>query len=322
MRKDKVSFRFWLKKSVIILHKIILKQCCESAENAGRDRMKTMNLLFSINRGCVHLLQSCLKSIEQKGGAESYEVYVLHSDLTTEDKMTVLATGLKGMQYHFVSVPEELFKGFPVTKRYPEQIYYRLAAPLLLPEHLDRILYLDVDTIIINSLQTLYESDFGDDWFMACTNTGENLTRLNRIRLGVDVDDDVPYVNTGVLLMNLEQLRIHLKLEDIQAYAQDKKKILILPDQDILTALYGDHVKILERMVYNLSDRTLIAHNADLRNTRVDLEWVRKYAVIIHYFGRNKPWHDVYAGILDVFYHETVALLQKENLCINRRKTG
>ena len=281
-----------------------------------------MNLLFSINRGCVHLLQSCLKSIEQNGGAESYEVYVLYSDLTPEDKMVLLATGLKGIEFHFVSVPEELFKGFPVTKRYPEQIYYRLAAPLLLPEHLDRILYLDVDTIIINSLQTLYESDFGDDWFMACTNTCEHLTRLNRIRLGVDVDDDVPYVNTGVLLMNLEQLRIHLKLEDIQAYAQDKKKILILPDQDILTALYGDHVKILERMVYNLSDRTLMAHNADWRNTRVDLEWVRKHAVIIHYFGRNKPWHDVYAGILDVFYHETVALLQKENLCINGRKTG
>ena len=117
MRKDKVSFRFWLKKSVIILHKIILKQCCESAENAGRDRMKTMNLLFSINRGCVHLLQSCLKSIEQNGGAESYEVYVLYSDLTPEDKMVLLATGLKGIEFHFVSVPEELFKGFPVTKR-------------------------------------------------------------------------------------------------------------------------------------------------------------------------------------------------------------
>ena len=41
---------------------------------------KTINLLFSINRGCVHLLQSCLKSIEQYGGATAYDVYVLHSD--------------------------------------------------------------------------------------------------------------------------------------------------------------------------------------------------------------------------------------------------
>ena len=79
--------------------------------------MKTMNLLFSINRGCVHLLQSCLKSIEQNGGAESYEVYVLYSDLTPEDKMVLLATGLKGIEFHFVSVPEELFKGFPEQKQ-------------------------------------------------------------------------------------------------------------------------------------------------------------------------------------------------------------
>ena len=113
---------------------------------------KTINLLFSINRGCVHLLQSCLKSIEQNGGATAYDVYVLHSDLTPEDKMAIVATGLKGIEYHFVPVPEEMFRGFPTTKRYPEQIYYRLAAPVLLPGHLDRILYLDVDTIVINSL--------------------------------------------------------------------------------------------------------------------------------------------------------------------------
>lgn len=279
---------------------------------------KTINLLFSINRGCVHLLQSCLKSIEQNGGATAYDVYVLHSDLTPENKMAIVATGLKGIEYHFVPVPEEMFRGFPTTKRYPEQIYYRLAAPVLLPGHLDRILYLDVDTIVINSLIPLYQDDFGDDWFMACSNTGENLTRLNRLRLGLDVEDEVPYVNTGVLMMNLNALRIHLRLEDIQMYAKDKKEILILPDQDILTALYGSHVKILERMVYNLSDRTLLAHNADFRNTRVNLGWVRKNTVIIHYFGRNKPWKEHYAGVLDVFYHEIVQMLAMNN----GRKTG
>ena len=30
---------------------------------------------------------------------------------------------------HFIEVPDDLFEGFPTTKRYPHQIYYRLAAP-------------------------------------------------------------------------------------------------------------------------------------------------------------------------------------------------
>ena len=167
---------------------------------------------------------------------------------------------------------------------------------------------------MINSLEPLYHRDFGDNWFMACTNTGENLTKLNRLRLGVDVDDDVPYVNTGVLLMNLEELRNHLRLDDIRAYALDKQNVLILPDQDILTALYGEHVKLLDRMRYNLSDRTLLAYNADLHHRKkVHLDWVRENSVIIHYFGRNKPWKDVYVGILDVFYQETVAELAADD---------
>lgn len=281
---------------------------------------KEVNLLFSINRGCINLLQTCLKSINLNGGAESYQVYVLHSDLTPDDKIALLTMGLVGMEYHFVSVSEELFDGFPTTKRYPEQIYYRLAAPVLLPKHLERILYLDVDTIVINSLLPLYESDFGDDWFMACTNTGENMTRINRIRLGLNVADDVPYVNTGVLLMNLQELRDNLKIEDIRKYAQEKRDILILPDQDILTALYGNRVKIIDRMFYNLSDRTLAAHNVDIRNTRVNLDWVRKNTVIIHYFGRNKPWKNVYAGVLDVFYEETSEKLRKDNCCVGGKK--
>ncbi len=269
-----------------------------------------MNLLFSINQKCMNLLQSCIKSIELHGGADLYHVYVFHTDLTEADQAELCDTPVNGVDWNFITVPKELFKDFPTTKRYPEQIYYRLAAPALLPASLDRVLYLDADIVVINSLLPLYHSDFGNDWFMACTNTGEALTRINRLRLGVDVEDDVPYVNTGVLFMNLEPLRQHLKLEDICRYAIENYDMLILPDQDILTALYGEHVKLLDRMVYNLSDRTLAAYNADPRNGYVSLQWVRQNSVIIHYFGRNKPWKEPYIGILDIFYHETKAALQ------------
>ncbi len=272
-----------------------------------------MNLLFSINQKCVSLLQTCLQSIALQGGDTVYHVYVFHSDLTEEDIMAIKQLGLDGMSYQFIAIPKNMFADFPVTKRYPEQIYYRLAAPFLLPEQLDRILYLDVDLIVINSLLPLYKSDFGDNWFMACTHTGEYLTRLNRIRLGLDPDQEVPYINTGVLLINLSALRAHTSLETIRQYAADRQNVLLLPDQDILTALYGDKVKLLDSMIYNLSDRILKLYNADPRNEKIDLAWVRKNSVIIHYFGRNKPWHDVYAGILDVFYRETLETLQARN---------
>lgn len=56
----------------------------------------------------------------------------------------------------------------PESSRYPRQIFYRLAAPLLLPEDLDRILYLDVDTLVINPLRELYAMEFAGNYYIAC----------------------------------------------------------------------------------------------------------------------------------------------------------
>ena len=261
-----------------------------------------MNLLFAINRNFQPLLLSCLHSIALRGGEDSYDAYILHSDLLPEDKASISSAADRCITCHFVPVPTELFEGFPESKRYPAQIYYRLAAPHVLPETLERILYLDVDTVVINPLKPLYEEDFEENLFAACTHTRAFLEKFNQLRL--NIDKDVPYINTGIMMLNLPLLRTQLDLAAIREYGLEHQRQLVLPDQDILTALYGDRVKIVDTLRYNLSDRTLSFYNADPLKENLDLEWVRKNAVVIHYFGKNKPWKPHYKGILDVFYHE------------------
>ena len=256
-----------------------------------------MNLLFSINKKCISLLQTCLWSIWKNGGDSEYQVFVFHTELEEKEKCNIVDSLPQEIQWNFIDVPVEMFDDFVTTKRYPKEIYYRLAAPYLLPKSLDRILYMDVDTIVINSLMDLYQSDFDGNYFMGCTNTKLPLQKLNQARLGIDMEKDVPYINTGVLMMNLPLLREHLDFEDICDFSEKKKQMLILPDQDILTALYGEHVKLIDNLRYNLSDRTLIAYNADPRNMGIDACWVRENTSIIHYFGRNKPWKKNYVGI-------------------------
>lgn len=259
-----------------------------------------MNLLFSVDRTFIPLLLNCANSIVKNGGMEEYSAYVLHSDMTSEDKAEIQAVVGPRMKFHFISVPQDMFDGFPVSDRYPQQIYYRLAAPLLLPSELERILYLDVDTAVINPLTELAEIPFDGAYLMACTHVQKILTKLNQARLGIE--REVPYLNSGVMLLNLPLFRQHLDLEEIRKFANEKKRSLFLPDQDILTALYGGHVKILDSLRYNLSDRVLTFHNASTPEAKVDLDWIRRNSVIIHYCGKNKPWSDNYHGILDVFY--------------------
>lgn len=263
-----------------------------------------MNLLFSINKKCISLLQTSMWSIWKNGGADQYHVYVFHTDLDEKMKKHIEESLPQEIQWNFIFVPEEIFADFVTTKRYPKEIYYRLAAPYLLPQNLERVLYMDVDTVVINSLMELYESDFEDNYFMGCTNTQLFLQKVNQVRLGMDVEKDVPYINTGVLMMNLPLLRENLNFADICEFSEKKKQMLILPDQDILTALYGEHVKLIDKLLYNLSDRTILVYNADPRNKPIDREWVKDNTSIIHYFGRNKPWKSKYIGILGDFYKE------------------
>ena len=197
--------------------------------------------------------------------------------------------------------------GFPSSERYPRQIYYRLIAPLLLPRDMERILYLDVDTVVVNPLTELETLPFGDAWFMACTHVRYALSKLNQVRLGMDLGKDTPYLNSGVILYNLPAFREGLDIARIRDYAEEKKNALVLPDQDILTAVCGEHVRLLDPLRYNLSDRILAFHNADLRSPQLDADWVRRNGVIVHYCGKNKPWHKNYRGVLDVFYREIAA---------------
>ena len=164
-----------------------------------------MNLLFCINQKALGELACCLKSIHLHGGYEHYEVFLLHSSL---DKTTYEGLNKdfgKTMIFHFIELPEMLFEDFPTTDRYPKEIYYRLIAPQFLPEKMERILYLDADTIVINSLKPLYETDFEDNYFAGCTHTKQFLTKVNQSRLHTDKAS--AYINTGVLLYNLSLMR-------------------------------------------------------------------------------------------------------------------
>lgn len=261
-----------------------------------------MNLLFAINHNFTNLLRSCLCSVLKNAGAGHYSIYILHSDLTASDQRAIQEVAGDKAECFFVPIDKAMFDGFPETNRYPKQIYYRLAAPLLLPEELDRILYLDVDLVVINSLQELYHTDFEGNYYIACSHVKEGLTRINQLRLGVE--DDVPYINTGVMVMNLPLLRQNLSLEQIRQTALKKMRTFILPDQDILTVMHGEHIKLVDTLRYNLSDRLIRAYNADPRNEKIDLQWVRENAAILHFYGKNKPWKKHYNGILDALYWE------------------
>lgn len=261
-----------------------------------------MNLLITINKGYIKQLNILLKSIQISNPDEHFNVYILHRELDEDDIMKIKnQIDVERFYFTTIKVTESEINELPqYQKRYPSEIYFRIFATKYLPQEVDRILYLDADTIVINKLNELYEMDFENNYYIAATHIKKILHKFNEIRL--DIKKEEPYVNSGVLLINLQALRkIDIEKEVIQ-YIKENANKLILPDQDIITALYGNKVKLVDALKYNLGERDLNKHNINNPKKLIKLKWVCKNTVIIHYYGKNKPWNKNYIGILDCFY--------------------
>lgn len=264
-----------------------------------------MNILVTLNRNYVSQLIIMIRSLLKSNKGVTFNIYIAHSSLTAEDFERIKREeGFENISFIDILMDNRPLGDAPITERYPEEMYYRLIAPRYLPKNLKRILYLDPDTVVINSLEKLYNTSFEGNLFVAASHTESYLKRINNSALAAEKEE--PYINSGVMLMNLELLREELDVQELLDYVKDNREHLWLPDQDIISGVYGKRIKLVDAMIYNLSERLLILYNIHPQNEEepITLEWVRKNTSIIHYCGDNKPWEDKYIGKLDAFYKD------------------
>ncbi len=265
-----------------------------------------INILVTLDENYIPYLNVMLKSLLDSNRDCCFDVYLLHSAIS--DKAVESTKNILGSDsvLHMVKATDIGLDDAPTTARYPQEIYYRIFAAKYLPDTIDKILYLDPDLIVNGSLKELYNTNLDNYYFAAASHTGPVLRKFNEIRL--DMDEDAPYINSGVMLMNLKRLREEQNYNDVFEFIDKRKMLLMLPDQDIISALYGSKILALDSFKYNMTERLFRLHAPFEKD--LDLDWVRNNSIIIHYCGKNKPWKDNYLGQLDVFYNDTLKKME------------
>jgi lipopolysaccharide biosynthesis glycosyltransferase len=278
-------------------------------EHGTKEMPKTkINILVTLDENYIPYLNVMLTSLINSNRDCFFDVYLLHNSIRESDTIsTVNVLGNSG-RLILVKAKNIGLDNAPVTSRYPQEIYYRIFAAHYLPTEVDRVLYLDPDIIVNGSVKELYNLPMEDYFFAAASHTGAFLTTINNIRL--DTEENSPYINSGVMLMNLELLRKEQNLDDVFRFIEKRKNFMILPDQDIISSLYGSRIYALDTFRYNMTEILYKKHS--MFEKTLTLDWVRKHSVIIHYCGRNKPWKENYIGVLNVFYNETVLQMNQK----------
>ena len=277
--------------------------------------MDTIPLLTTLDQNYLPQLQVLLTSLRVNNPGETFALYLLHSGIPKGALAGVEEQcGTYRIPFFPVAVDGDLFAQAPVTRQYPREMYYRLLAPYLLPREVKRILYLDPDILVINPLRPLWETDLGDSLFAAAAHTGrtELVSGVNQLRLGTEGD----YYNSGVLLMDLEAGRAAIRPQEVFAYVARHRRELLLPDQDVLNALYGGRILPLEDAVWNYDARSYSTYLLRSGGAR-DLRWVMAHTAILHFCGKEKPWKPNYARRFGILYQHYLQMTRREfGICL------
>lgn len=253
-----------------------------------------INILVTFDENYIKPFSVLLKSLKTNNPGEKFHIYLLHSQIP-EENLQKLSEYCKVQKSYFtpIKVNRKYFENAKVTKQYPQEMYYRLLSPIFLPKNINRILYLDPDILVINNIRELWDLDLKENAFAAASHNTifEPFTDVNKIRLGKNHD----YFNTGVVLMDLEKGRDIVKPEEIFEYVKENALELVLPDQDVFNYLYGDITYQIDDVVWNYDVRYYAIYL--MRSSgKVDMDWIMKNTVFLHFCGKQKPWKEKYTG--------------------------
>ena len=229
------------------------------AKRVGKEcqrEMKEMNIAIAVNEKFIPYACVMLTSVFENHPETKIQVFVLYGQAEDEVLENFARLAEKYHQtIHLVKIPREWFPAeLPHTEEWPMEVYYRLALVNILPREIDRILYLDVDIIVKDSIWEFYTSDFGGNSLCACEDMsalGGGMSQEQRDLFREHIKrEDFRYFNSGVLLMNIKKMRENVSLE---YFIQTAMSINIaVADQDLLNYVFYGDVKYLDESRYNL----------------------------------------------------------------------
>ena len=205
-----------------------------------------------------------------------------------ERRRMVLMLEERGAEATIHRMRDETFEGLRATGPFPVVVWYRTALAETLAD-VDRVLYLDSDLLVLDSLEPLWETELGDNLVGAVTNVfpDRELAGRHCEALGIEPSR---YFNSGVLLLDLAGMRTERSSERIRDFARRHAERIVFPDQDALNGALGERRLALDPR-WNL----LLGaehHPGEVPGTeRQAIEAAIAHPAIRHFEGAaNKPW--------------------------------
>jgi lipopolysaccharide biosynthesis glycosyltransferase len=233
---------------------------------------EVLNVVFTIDESFVQHFSVALVSILENNKDLETAVYVIHNIKNTIelDGLISFIRKVYNVNLNAILLDDSVFDKYKITHHFSKAIYFRLLLTDILPDQIDRILYLDSDVLVTGSLKELIKLDFNNNYLFAAED-GEldNIQRLNDIGIPLK-----RYFNSGVMLINLKAWRSDHVSNKLIYIANEYMDRIKWWDQDILNICFLNKWSMLQPK-YNAMHLT---------------EKLEQTPIIVHYNSPTKPW--------------------------------
>lgn len=254
-----------------------------------------MNILYTFNDKFVPQVAAAITSVcENNKDIEDICFYLMVLNVTKENKEKLEAyIHSYNREVYFIELKDinQYFDFSFDTTGWSPIVLARLLIDRLLPDSVQRILYLDGDTIVRGSLKELWDTDL-----RGCAIGASLEPTYAHDKKGLIGLKGMPYYNAGVLLIDLANWRNNNVGEKIISFYSSYNGRLFSNDQDAINGSQKGKIYTLSPKYnyYNIFDQYPYSFLSRLCDySYVDKEMfdeARENPVIVHYLGEERPW--------------------------------
>ncbi|MDR3137704.1 MAG: glycosyltransferase family 8 protein [Tannerellaceae bacterium] len=259
---------------------------------------------------------SMLSLMESNGSAERIHFHILDGGIECTNKEKIVAmTGKYGRDCSFYPAKEtveRVMKGHK-TPRSSLSMFSRLFIGQLLPKNLTKVLYLDCDTLVIDSLTELWSMVFEGNILVAVNDCCSNMHRS-----WVYLKKNQPYLQTGMMLIDMESWRNFGVEEKVSEAIRRLHGVGPYGDQCLLSMVLSDRTKLVHPRYNCLISRCVFTYSQLLQWRRPSFFYSKEevqesvaHPVVIHFatfFHAPRPW--IKTSPSEGFYKEWKAYLR------------
>lgn len=256
-----------------------------------------MDLVYASDDKFTEVLGISMISLLENNAGENIGVYILDEGISAANKAVLTRIADKySAKIFFVDVKNMLDPNMKQC-RGSLSTFSRLYLDKLLPQNIEKIIYLDCDTLILKSLKDFYATDVSG-YFFAGVNDCVSRSHIKAVGL----NDTGNYMNAGVLLINLEKWREENASEKFIDFSESHKNNVLYADQGIINGVFGKNSLRMSpeyncyTAMYDFTYKDLTAFRKPYGYyDENDIESSKKDPVIVHFttsFLSMRPWEE------------------------------